>query len=196
MSRQKTVFRVIAEPLALAAILAAVVRAAVSLYAIPSASMLPALAAGDHILVTPYRLDAPARGDVVVFRAPYDPSTLMVKRIVGVPGDLIDSRAGHVRIGQRTIAEPYVLHQGATGSIPAQLVPPDSFFVMGDNREDSADSRRWGAVRRDLVVGRVRMVLWSSAPAGGERTAGATTVSAEKQAMPPLRLSRIFKCVE
>ncbi len=195
MPRQKSVFRLIAEPLAAAAILAAIVRAAISVYAIPSASMQPSLLTGDRILVTPYRSSQPERGDVIVFRAPHDPSTLMVKRIVGMPGDVIDTRSGRVRIGEHTVPEPYVLKQSATGSIAPQVVPADSYFVMGDNREDSSDSRRWGTVQRDLVAGHVRMVLWSSAAADGGPTVRATTVSPPKQATKLPRLSRIFKCV-
>jgi signal peptidase I len=195
MPRQKSVVRLILEPLVTAAVLAAVVRAAVSIYVIPSASMRPSLQSGDHILVTPYRFSTPRRGDVVVFRAPADDGTLMVKRIIGLPGDLIDSRGGRVRIGQHAIAEPYLLKQAATGAIPAQIIPADSFFVLGDNRENSSDSRRWGTLHRDLVVGRVRMVLWSSPGANGETAARATTVSPGKDTAGTLRLTRIFKCV-
>ncbi len=196
MSGQKSVFRLIAEPLAVAAILAAVVRAVISIYAIPSASMQPSLETGDHILVTPYRVCGPQRGDVIVFRAPHDPSTLIVKRIIGMPGDLIDTRGGRVRISAHTVAEPYVLKQAATGAIAPQVVPADSYFVMGDNREDSADSRRWGTVQRDLVVGRVRIVLWSSASGDAGPTARATTVSSSKLVTKLSPLSRIFKCVQ
>ncbi|HSP13765.1 MAG TPA: signal peptidase I [Thermoanaerobaculia bacterium] len=196
MTRQKSAVRLVAEPLITAAILAVIVRAAISVYVIPSASMRPSLESGDHILVTPYRFTAPRRGDVVVLRAPNDNSTLLVKRIIGLPGDLIDSRSGRVRLGQHAIAEPYLLKQAATGDIPPQIIPADCFFVMGDNREDSADSRRWGAVPRDLVVGHVRMVLWSSAGGAGERTARATTFSPEKASAGTSRLSRFFKCVQ
>ena len=196
MPRQKSVVRLIAEPLLIAVGLAAAVRAAVSIYSIPSGSMMPSLQIGDHILVAPYRWSDPARGDVVVFRSPADPSQLMVKRIIAGPGDLIDSREGRVRIGERAIAEPYLLRQGTTGAIAAQLVPGDSFFVMGDNREDSLDSRRWGALPRNLVVGRVRMILWSSSDPGGEHAARASSVTGRTGAPAPPRLSRIFKCIE
>ncbi|HEV8661389.1 MAG TPA: signal peptidase I [Thermoanaerobaculia bacterium] len=194
MPRQKSVVRLVSEPLLIAVLLAAGVRAAVSIYSIPSASMLPSLEIGDHILVTPYRWSSPARGDVVVFRAPSDGSQLMVKRVIGLPGDLIDCRAGRVRIGEHTIPEPYLLKQAASGAISAQVVPPDSFFVMGDNREDSLDSRRWGTLSRDLVIGRVRVVLWSSA--GGDHPAEASTMSRQNRRTSTVRLSRIFKCVE
>jgi signal peptidase I len=194
MPRQKSVVRLVSEPLLIAVVLAAGVRAAVSVYSIPTASMQPSLEIGDHILVTPYRWSSPARSDVVVFRAPSDGSQLMVKRIIGLPGDLIDSRAGRVRIGEHTIAEPYILKQAASGAISAQLVPADSFYVMGDNREDSLDSRQWGTLPREMVIGRVRMVLWSSA--GGDHPAQASTISRQDLRAARGRLSRIFKCVE
>lgn len=196
MPRQKSVVRLIAEPLVIAVALAAAVRAAISIYSIPSGSMMPSLQIGDHILVVPYRWSSPSRGDVVVFRSPSDASELMVKRIIALPGDLIDSRRGRVRIGERAIAEPYLLRQGATGAIAAQVVPAASFFVMGDNREDSLDSRRWGALPQNLVVGRVRMVLWSSGDPDGQHAARASSVSGGKAAAAAPRLNRIFKCIE
>lgn len=194
--QQKSVVRLIAEPLLIAVALAAGVRAAVSIDSIPSASMMPALQIGDHILVIPYRWSDPGRGDVIVFRSPADPSQLLVKRIIAVPGDLIDTRDGRVRIGERTIAEPYLLRQAASGAISAQLVPGDSYFVMGDNREDSLDSRRWGTLPRNLVVGRARMVLWSSSVPDSENAARASSVSAGKDSPPAGGLKRIFKCIE
>ena len=194
MPRQKSIARLVAEPLLVAVLLAAGVRAAVSVYSIPSGSMQPSLEVGDHILVTPYRWSTPKRGEIVVFRAPSDGSQLMVKRVIGVPGDLIDTSGGRVRIGGHTIAEPYLLVQAKTGAISAQLVPSDSFFVMGDNREDSLDSRGWGTLPRDLVIGRVRMVLWSSD--GGDHPAQALTVLPRNRRAGTLRLNRIFKCVE
>jgi signal peptidase I len=196
MPPQKSLVRLVAEPMLIAVALAIAVRAAVGIYSIPSASMRPSLEVGDHILVLPYRWTEPQRGDVIVFRSPADPAELMVKRIIALPGDLIDSREGRVRIGEHAIAEPYVLRQAASGAINAQLVPAERFFVMGDNREDSMDSRRWGALPRDLVVGRVRMVLWSSADSGSDDAAKASTVSRRKGPAGTSRLSRIFKCVE
>jgi len=133
---------------------------------------------------------------VIVFRSPANASQLMVKRIVAVPGDLIDSRDGRVRIGERTIVEPYLLKQATTGAISAQLVAGESFFVMGDNREDSLDSRRWGTLPRGLVVGRVKMVLWSSGDPDSDHAARASSITPWKGAAARFRLSRIFKCVE
>ena len=136
--------RVFVTPLAIALALAFAARAAVHIYAIPSASMAPTLLEGDHIVVTRC-LGAPRRGDVIVFHAPAS-DELLVKRIAGTPGDAVDAGGG------RTV-----------------IVPAGCYFVVGDNRQDSFDSRHWGPVPRDLIVGRARVVLWSSVAAAHGR---------------------------
>jgi signal peptidase I len=136
--------RIILMPLAIALTLGFAARAAVHIYAIPSASMAPTLLEGDHIVVTRC-LGAPERGDVVVFRVPGS-GELMVKRVAGLPGDAVDAGGG------RTV-----------------IVPAGTVFVIGDNRQDSFDSRHWGPVPRDLIVGRARVVLWSSVAAANGR---------------------------
>ena len=171
--RTKSLLRTILEPLAIAVALGVVARGAVHIYAIPSASMAPTLQAGDQIVVTPYFRGLPQRGDVIVFESITTPGELMVKRVIGVPGDLLDSRVGRVRISGYTLPEPYVLRQGTAGAVPAQLIAADSFFVMGDNRDDSSDSRSWGAVPRERIIGRARMVLWSSSAAVGDEARAA-----------------------
>lgn len=165
MARQKPLLRTILEPILAAVVLALIVRSTVRLYAIPSGSMQPTLNAGDHIVVIPYRSDRPARGDVVVFRSPQRPSEWMVKRVIAAPGDLVESRLGRVRVGGYTLAEPYVRRQGSTDSVAPQLVAADSYFVLGDDRDNSLDSRHWGVLPRKLIVGRARVVLWSDAGA-------------------------------
>ena len=159
MPQQKSLFRVIVEPLLVALILALGVRAVARICAVPSASMAPTLRPGDYIFVTRYLTDAPARGDIVVFTNP-DGSGLTVKRIIALPGDLIDSPDGRVRLSGKLAAEPYAA--GTTGPINPQLVPAAHFFVMGDHRSDSRDSRHWGPLPERLVVGRARIVLWSA----------------------------------
>jgi|ERR1051326_7060698 signal peptidase I len=157
-------FRLIIEPIVLAVALAFVARSFVHLYTIPSSSMVPTLAPGDHILVTPYAAGAqPQHGDVIVFR---HRELVLVKRVIATQGDLIASRVGRVVIGDKALAEPYVAEQGVSGTIDPQIIPHDCYFVMGDNRASSLDSRSWGVLPRNAIIGRVRMVLWSSQSPG------------------------------
>lgn len=192
--RPKTVVRTILQPIAIAIVLAVGVRAAVQIYAIPSPSMAPTLQAGDQIVVTPYFRARPERGDVIVFRSPLGQNELIVKRVIGMPGDLVDSRLGRVRVGGHTLAEPYVLRQAATGAIPAQVVPPDCYFVLGDNRDASHDSRSWGVLPAQHVVGRARLVLWSSPGSAREEVLAATGTIAPSPA--PRRTRHVFKWID
>jgi signal peptidase I len=161
--------RLIAQPILIAFVMAIGVRSAVRLYAIPSSSMEPTLQVGDHIVVTPYRSAMPRRGDVIVFHSPVSPDELLVKRIAGVPGDLVEAKQGHL------------------------IVPADCYFVLGDNRANSFDSRNWGVVARSLVVGRARFVLWSSG--AGTMEPRANAAPRWRSALPSgsLRIERLFK---
>ena len=177
MPRQKSTVRLILEPLAIAVGLALLVRQGLfRIYAIPSASMLPALQPGDHILVTPYYPFGapPLPGDVIVFRAPSGADELLVKRIVGAPGQLVNAGGG-----------------------TAQIVPAGHFFVMGDNRGDSYDSRNWGPLPANLVVGRARLVLWSSGDGTSAPSARAATRSDEHPVIGrSLHVTRLFHRIE
>jgi signal peptidase I len=190
----KSLFRTIAQPLGVAIALGLLVRGAVHIYAIPSESMAPTLSAGDQIVVTRYFRATPQRGDVIVFESLTTPDELLVKRVIGVPGDLVDSRLGRVRISGYTLPEPYVLREAASGAVPAQVIAADSYFVMGDNRDDSSDSRSWGAVPRSRIVGRARMVLWSSSSAIGE--AARAAARNDGAAHPARRRGGLFKWIE
>lgn len=186
--------RTILQPLAVALVLAALVRGALHIYSIPSASMAPTLAVGDRIVVTRYFASAPERGHVIVFRSPGDGRELLVKRVIGAPGDLVDSRLGRVRVGGYTLPEPYVLREAATGAIASQIVASDSYFVLGDNRDESVDSRSWGVVPRDRVVGRARLVLWRSAVDEDDAVSAST---GSRETSPRARAaSRVFKWIE
>lgn len=173
--------------------LAVVARAVLHIYAIPSASMVPTLEIGDQIVVTRYFRSGPERGQVIVFRSPLHPNELMVKRVIGLPGDHIDSRLGRVRIGGYTLPEPYVLRPATSGAIDSQIVPANAYYVMGDNRESSLDSRVWGVVPHELVIGRAELVLWSAPhPIGGEAFAG----DGESHAHVRSARARFFKCID
>ena len=177
----------------------------VQAFKIPSQSMEPTLQVGDHLLVNkfifggtdawyekllPYR--AIRRGDILVFKYPFDDHPYYVKRVIGLPGDRIRIRDARVFIGGQRLAEPYVVHTpfasdpvvddfppanrdyvsvGLRPEWAAQImnhvdgedlvVPPDRYFVMGDNRDSSWDSRYWGFVDRSAIIGRPMVVYWS-----------------------------------
>ena len=185
--------RTILQPIGVAIGVAIAVRCAVHIYSIPSASMAPTLQAGDQIVVTRYLRSEPKRGDVIVFQSLTQPDELVVKRVIGEPGDLIDSRLGRLRVGGHTLAEPYVLRQAATGAIEAQVIPARSYFVLGDNREDSLDSRSWGVVPRERILGRARLVLWSHLATEGIVQALDDGTSHDRVRQPR---GRLFKWVE
>jgi signal peptidase I len=198
---QKSPLRLIAEPLLIAILLAFGVRAALRLYVIPSSSMAPTLVPGDHIVVTPYRFgNKPDRGDVIVFRSPRAADELMIKRIIGTPGDLVETRAGRVIVCGHALPEPYVAAQASSGAISPQIIPADSYFVLGDNRADSLDSRSWGVLHRDAVLGRARLVLWSSDSKVGSRESGvvaaAPSPTSDTRHPTPVREARLFKLIQ
>lgn len=196
MRRSRSPAILILEPLLVVAVFALIARSAlVGVYSIPSVSMAPTLQVGDHILVTSYRFPfankLPQRGDVIVFRAPASPDEILVKRVIAVPGDLVDSAGGYVRVSGRTLAEPYVMQHAMSGAIAPQIVPAASLFVMGDNRAHSYDSRSWGAVPAAMVIGRAKMVLWASGNGDALPNASAST-NDRSVASPQHRPRRLF----
>jgi signal peptidase I len=182
--------RTVLQPLAIAIALAAIVRASsIGFYSIPSSSMEPTLRVGDTVVVTPYVSgQRPTRGDVVVFHSPSSPDEMVVKRIVALPGDLIESRDGKLVVGGHTIAEPYT--RGMTGAVAPQIVAGSSYYVLGDNRTNSYDSRLWGAIHESAIVGRARLVLWSGSIAPQAKASALTP-----DATPAPGGIRVFKVV-
>ena len=161
MFRQKSFVRLVVEPLAIAIALAAGVRTAMSIYAIPSSSMLPSLEAGDHIIVTPYRLSAPERDDVIVFKYPEEPERDYIKRVIGLPGETVEVRDGRVYINGHELQEPYVPaafwdHE----SFPSITLASNQYYVLGDHRDSSNDSREWGAIGRSDIYGKAVFIYW------------------------------------
>ena len=130
---------------------------------IPSVSMSPTLEVGDRVLVNKlsYRLHDVHRGDVVVFSRPAgtesgpdDNIKDLIKRVVAVGGDTIEGRDGRVYVNDRLIDEPYLPIGTRTDDLPRQTLPKGKVFVMGDNRGDSQDSRIFGPIDEDTIVGR------------------------------------------
>ena len=101
----------------------------------------------------------PQRSEVIVFRYPHDPTRDFVKRVIGLPGETVSMQRGVVYIDGDTLDEPYLLERDVDNLAPV-LVPPNSYFVMGDNRRGSSDSRHWGPVPMDNVVGKVVVRYW------------------------------------
>ncbi|MGZ5445722.1 MAG: signal peptidase I [Thermoanaerobaculia bacterium] len=152
-------------------------------FKIPSGSMEDNLLTGDHIIVNKFIYGPPPalkgilpqreprRGDVVVFRYPGQPEIDYVKRVVGLPGETLIIRDKRVFIDGRELPEPYVLFTDKRTQHPNEpqhrdhfgpyKVPPGQYFAMGDNRDNSNDSRFWGTVPRAMIKGRAFMVYWS-----------------------------------
>jgi len=128
---------------------------------VESISMQPTLYAGNFVLVNKlaYKLGKPGRGDVIVFLYPPDPKQVpYIKRVIGLPGDHVHIEDGKVFINGELLAEPYLgvvtIHGGDW------QVPEGSLFVMGDNRNNSSDSRSWGMVPLENVIGKAMVVYW------------------------------------
>lgn len=123
-------------------------------------SMKPTLQPGELLLVNKlsYRLGEPHHGDVIVFHYPGNPSEDYIKRLIGLPGDQIRVDGGLVYINNQPMDEPYISAPPAYKG--AWQVPEDSFFVLGDNRNQSSDSHSWGFVPRDNIVGKALIIYW------------------------------------
>ncbi|HET9492431.1 MAG TPA: signal peptidase I [Methylomirabilota bacterium] len=188
--RRKSLVREYGEAIVIAIVLALIIRTlVVQAFTIPSGSMMDTLLVGDYILVNKFLygpelpftdihmpgLREPQRGDIIVFKYPQDEKRDFIKRIVGVPGDQIVIRGHDVHVNGQRLREPYVKHtapnSGHTGTgqtycgyaygCEPTAVPPDSYFVMGDNRDNSQDSRYWGFVRREKIKGKAFLIYWS-----------------------------------
>lgn len=131
-------------------------------------SMMPNFKNGEYILTDKisYRIHPPARGDVVVFHSPQDEHVDFIKRIIGVPGDMIKVQGGYAYLNGQKLQEPYINNPGDV--LPGRFlredtdieVPPGQYFVMGDNRNHSSDSREWGFVTSAEIVGRAFFRYW------------------------------------
>lgn len=183
--KKKSIFREYFEAICVAVILALFIRTfVVQAFKIPSGSMLPTLLIGDHLLVNKFiygirvpftgkilvPIKNPKHGDVVVFRFPKDRSIDYIKRVVGTPGDTVEIKAKKVFINGKPIndahahvSSPTVLNAKASprDNFGPILVPEDRIFVMGDNRDNSYDSRFWGFVDQRDVLGKAFILYWS-----------------------------------
>jgi signal peptidase I len=176
------------ESIVIAVILALFIRTfVVQAFKIPTGSMENNLLVGDHLLVNKFvfaptetslertllPIDPIHRGDVIVFKYPEEPERDFIKRVIGLPGETLEVRHKRVYINGKLLEEPYVHYLlpprpndqespfDKRENYGPVTVPPDQYFVMGDNRDNSADSRYWGFLPRDYVKGKALMVYWS-----------------------------------
>lgn len=135
---------------------------------IPSDSMVPTLHTGDRLVVEKisYRFHPPVTGDIIVFQPPaelqrrgYPKDQAFIKRVIGVPGEIINGANGKVYLNGQPLQENYIA-EPANQPFPPLRVPEDNFFVMGDNRNDSNDSRYWGFLPRQNIIGRATFRFW------------------------------------
>jgi signal peptidase I len=174
-----------AEAIVTALLLALFIRAyVVQAFKIPTGSMDPTLLVGDHILVNKFiygtdvpfsdktilTFKKPAKGDIIVFKYPENPKRDFIKRIIAVEGDVIESRDKTIYVNNKSEEEKYTSYSDSDirpGGIEPRdnfgpyIVPKDKYFVMGDNRDTSYDSRYWGYVDADYIKGKALVIYWS-----------------------------------
>lgn len=171
-NKRYRLIREIIETIILTVLMFIVINLAVQNYDVSGPSMEPSLHDQERIMVdkVSYHLHNPARGDVVVFVAPPNPSLNYVKRVIAVPGDVLTIQGTTVHVNNALLKETYVspAYQGNPyNAIVNRVLPPDQYFVMGDDRRNSSDSREWGFVPRQNIVGRAALVYW---PLGQENS--------------------------
>ncbi|MDA8433817.1 MAG: signal peptidase I [Nitrospiraceae bacterium] len=188
--KKKSSLRETVEAIVIAFLIAIVIRTfVIQAFKIPSGSMIPTLLVGDHILVNKFLLGTPVdipftnvhlfhmpglrnpeRGDVIVFKYPEDPTRDFIKRVIGIGGDVIVERNKQIYVNDRKLVEPYTQHvddEIKSGGFDRRdnfgpiVVPKGSVFVMGDNRDESYDSRFWGFVDDSQVKGKAIVIYWS-----------------------------------
>ncbi|THB77875.1 MAG: signal peptidase I [Desulfobulbaceae bacterium] len=183
--KTKSVFREYAEAIIIAVLLALFIRTfVIQAFKIPSGSMLPTLQIGDHLLVNKFiygirvpmtgkllvPIKDPQRGDVIVFRFPEDNSIDYIKRVVGIPGDRIEIVNKSLIVNGKKVEDPHASFTN-TINLPPNVSPKDNYgpvvipdgklFVMGDNRDNSYDSRFWGYVDNNEILGKAIIIYWS-----------------------------------
>ena len=179
---KKPLWREYGEALLVALLLALVIRTfVVQAFKIPSESMLQTLLVGDHLLASKfsygvkvpftnyyvYKGSDPQRGEIIIFEYPNDPSVDYIKRIVGVPGDIIEVRNKQLFRNGEAVKESYIRFTQPDRIEPVRdnfgpvTVPEGKYFVMGDNRDNSLDSRFWGFVDRSAIRAKAWRIYWS-----------------------------------
>jgi signal peptidase I len=149
------------ETLVLAVVLYLIIQTLTQRIKIESTSMLPTLYENDYVVVNrlAYKLGQPSRGDIIVFKYPPDPTAIpYIKRVIGLPGDHVHLENGKLYINGVALSEPYL--KVVTAGSGDWTVPDGNLFVMGDNRNNSSDSRSWGWVPLGNVIGKAEVIYW------------------------------------
>lgn len=159
-SRLRRVLVDIFETLLISIILFLGINAVSARIRVDSFSMEPTLYKGNFVIVNKlvYRFGAPERGDIAVFHYPPNPEEQYIKRVIGLPGDRVTITNGEVFINGERLDEPYIHVPTSRGG--EWIVPEDSAFVLGDNRNNSSDSRVWGMVPNNLLIGKAMLIYW------------------------------------
>jgi signal peptidase I len=151
----------IVETIVMTVLIFAAVRLLVQNFRIEGSSMETNFHDGEYLIIEKlsYRFGSPQRGDVIVFHYPLNPQRDFIKRIIGLPGEAVQVRRGQVFVYGQPLTEPY------GPAVPnynwgPETVPPNSYFVLGDNRNNSSDSHSWGMLPRDLIIGRAWLIYW------------------------------------
>lgn len=181
----KSAVREVLETVLLTVLIFLVVRAVVQNFKVEGHSMEPTLNNGQYLLINKalyWQIDAqpfgrflpqasastngkvdlfraPSRGDIVVFRAPQSPDRDFIKRVVALPGEKVEIRAGKVYVNGQPLVEPYIKDPPLYERGP-EIVPPNSYYVLGDHRNNSSDSHVWGVVPRENIVGAAWISYW------------------------------------
>ncbi|MCI0521184.1 MAG: signal peptidase I [Chloroflexi bacterium] len=148
------------ETVALSVLFFVLINALTARIRVEGTSMAPTMHSGEFVLVSKlaYRLGEPQIGDVIVFLYPRDPNQEFIKRVIGLPGDKVVIANKQVTVNGKLLQEPYIAAQPYyTGN---WTVPQESYFVLGDNRNNSSDSHNWGMVPADNIIGKAVLVYW------------------------------------
>ncbi|MBI4497209.1 MAG: signal peptidase I [Chloroflexi bacterium] len=184
--RLGSVLRETLETVLLALLIFVTVRSVVQNFKVEGSSMEPSLSSGQYLLVNKaayvgidltflqdalplfdntqvptvvYPFGAPERGDVIVFRYPRNPDRDFIKRVIALPGDTVEIRGGRVLVNGAHLEEPYIIENTGYSKEPT-VVPPDHYYVLGDNRNNSSDSHVWGPVPRENIIGKAWLSYW------------------------------------
>ncbi len=162
-----SLLREVAETILLTLVIFIVINTLTSRFRIEGPSMNPTLHEGQYLIINKlvYKLHPPERGDIIVFHHPRNAERDLIKRVVGLPGEEIQVREGHVYVDDVLLEEPYLVYSG--GRSARYTLGADEFYVLGDNRPNSDDSRSWGALERDQIVGKVWVSYWPPSDWGG-----------------------------